>query len=50
MLPMKLHQEIFMNGNQIKLLTKMKCLVKEGKKRFTLRKDIDYLNELNKID
>lgn len=38
-----------MNSKEIKLLTKMKELIKNGNKRFQIRKDRDYINELLNI-
>lgn len=38
-----------MNQEQIKLLTHMKKLIRSGKKRFAIRKDRDYLKELELI-
>ena len=35
-----------MNGEQLKILTKMKKLIKEGKRKFLIRKDRDYLQDL----
>ena len=39
----------FMNGEQLRLLSKMKKLVKEGKRRFQVRRDRDYLASLLEI-
>ena len=38
-----------MNGEQLRLLSKMKKLVKEGKRRFQIRRDRDYLQALLEI-
>lgn len=38
-----------MNQEQIRLLTHMKKLIRSGKKRFAIRKDRDYLKELEII-
>lgn len=38
-----------MNSNEIKLLSKMKQLVKDGKRKFQIRKDRDYIEELLNI-
>lgn len=38
-----------MNPNEIKLLTKMKKLIKENKRRFENRKDRNYLEDLLEI-
>lgn len=38
-----------MNQEQIKLLTHMKKLICDNKKRFAVRKDRDYLKELELI-
>ena len=38
-----------MNNKQIKLLSKMKILIKQGKKRFANRKDRSYLDDLEEI-
>ena len=35
-----------MNNEQLKILSKMKKLIKLGKRRFQIRKDRDYLQEL----
>lgn len=35
-----------MNGEQLKILTKMKKLIKLGKRRFLQRRDRDYLQDL----
>ena len=38
-----------MTGEQLKLLAKMKKLITKGNKRFIIRKDRDYLEELLEI-
>lgn len=38
-----------MNQQQIELLNKMKKLVYSGKRRFVIRKDRDYLEDLNEL-
>jgi len=34
------------NGNELRILSKMKKLIKQGKRRFKVRKDRDYLEDL----
>lgn len=38
-----------MNGEQLKLLAKMKKLINEGHKKFAIRNDRDYIQELLNI-
>ena len=38
-----------MNEQQIRLLNEMKKLIKQGKRKFVIRKDRDYLSELFEI-
>lgn len=38
-----------MNSNELKILSKMKKLIKQGKRRFSIRKDRDYLEDLLEI-
>ena len=38
-----------MNSSELKILSKMKKLIKQGKRRFVIRKDRDYLEDLLEI-